>query len=303
MCASGPPASSNINVIFLMLIIVTSLTFLFVAAWVGGILLALTLTGAYLTLILFTAHYVAPEDATGIVYWHYKGRLYWARSIPPRRSTFIIPVLQIVKEIHTRTRVIDIVVEDVLTADRGPIRCHISVMFQVHAYQTVPEFRKELARFGDEQWAMVVRKIGRAALRDAISTLSFDDIIGSNGADMLSQEVQTRLSQYVAPRGIKITGVSVQDRRPAQNIESIIHQHFVARMAGEAMRDRIAPPLETLTSRDGDLRNVLLALLLAGQDLGVNIPNLFISLGNGQSHDTLGQLIQWIIRNKKEANF
>ncbi len=295
MDTRGSPTPQGGNLLFLALIILISLALLLGAAWLGGILLALTLAGALFLLLFYSAHYIAPDDAIGIVYWCYKDRLFYAHAVAPRQSTFIIPFVQKVKEIHTRTRTMDISVDNVLTADKGPIRCRITVIYRVHAHKAHPPYRWELAHFTDEQWGVVVHKAGNAALRSAINALSFKQIFGPHGDELLAGETRARLARYVTPRGIEIIGVIVQDKRPGGNVETIVHEQFMAPIAGEAVLDRLRPVLETLWARDGDLRNILLALLLAGQGLDVNMPNFFVSLGNDQAYEQLWQLLRWYL--------
>ncbi len=290
MAERPPPGSSITNALFLALILITAGLFLIGLTWVALPLFAVMLILA--TIFLALGIYRAPEDAVGIVYSHILGHDYLAGFVRPRGFTYIVPFLQRVKEVHTRTRSVEIHLSDVLTRDQKPVSVRALFLFRVRADRTDEELRHELATFTDERWSFIVYKMGNRALQQAVRSYLFDDLFHPEAYDTLGERARAIVTPYIRPRGIEMMAVSIQDLRPGKGMEESVHKAAGASHKAEALRKLLSILIDAMGGHPYSSRDLLAILLLVALLEQGSLPPLFMSLPEGDDLEKAFRLLQ-----------
>lgn len=145
---------------------------------------------------------------------------------------YVIPVLESVQFIDTRTLVINIPRQKVITRDNVPAEIDSALFFQVSdaekAVASIQDFR-----FGVSQYA-------QAALRDVVGGLSLDDLLSER------EQIQTQIGAIVEAQvrawGMHIDSIRLQDIELPEDLKRMMSRQ------ASAEREKRA----TITKADGD---------------------------------------------------
>ena len=178
---------------------------------------------------------------------------------------YVVPVLESVQFIDTRTLVINIPRQKVITRDNVPAEIDSALFFQVSDAQ------KAVTSIQDFRFA--VSQYAQAALRDVVGGLSLDDLLSER------EQIQTQIGAIVEAQvqewGMHIDSIRLQDIELPEDLKRMMSRQ------ASAEREKRA----TITKADGD-RLAAQSLAAAAQIMAAN--PIALELRTLQSIDGLG---------------
>jgi len=166
----------------------------------------------------------------------------WERSVVLRLGNFqavrgpglfyVIPIIEYVRFIDTRTLVFNVPAQKVITRDNVPAAIDGALFFMVKD----PE--KAVVRIQDFKFAMA--QYSQAALRDVVGGLTLDELLSER------QQIQTRIGEIVEERikdwGLHVDSIRLQDIELPEDLKRVMSRQ------ASAEREKRA----TITKAEGD---------------------------------------------------
>ncbi|PSR17420.1 membrane protease subunit, stomatin/prohibitin [filamentous cyanobacterium CCP3] len=178
---------------------------------------------------------------------------------------YVVPVLESVQFIDTRTLVINIPRQKVITQDNVPAEIDSALFFQVsdalRAVTSIQDFR-----FAMSQYA-------QAALRDVVGGLSLDELLSER--EQIQAQIGTLVEAQVQEWGMHVDSIRLQDIELPEDLKRMMSRQ------ASAEREKRA----TITKADGD-RLAAESLAAAAQIMAAN--PIALELRTLQSIDGLG---------------
>ncbi|MBD1873943.1 SPFH domain-containing protein [Nodosilinea sp. FACHB-131] len=178
---------------------------------------------------------------------------------------YVVPVLESVQFIDTRTLVINIPRQKVITRDNVPAEIDSALFFQVSDAQR--------AVISIQDFRFAVSQYAQAALRDVVGGLSLDDLLSER------EQIQTQIGAIVEAQvqewGMHIDSIRLQDIELPEDLKRMMSRQ------ASAEREKRA----TITKADGD-RLAAQSLAAAAQIMEAN--PIALELRTLQSIDGLG---------------
>ncbi|MFZ4675520.1 MAG: SPFH domain-containing protein [Nodosilinea sp.] len=178
---------------------------------------------------------------------------------------YVVPVLEAVQFIDTRTLVINIPRQKVITRDNVPAEIDSALFFQVSDAQ------KAVTSIQDFRFA--VSQYAQAALRDVVGGLSLDELLSER--EQIQTQIGTIVEAQVQEWGMHIDSIRLQDIELPEDLKRMMSRQ------ASAEREKRA----TITKADGD-RLAAQSLAAAAQIMEAN--PIALELRTLQSIDGLG---------------
>jgi len=199
----------------------------------------------------------------------------WERGVVLRLGNFqavrgpgllyIVPIIEYVRFIDTRTLVVNIPHQKVITRDNVPAEIDGALFFMVK------ESDKAVIRIQDFRFA--IAQYSQAALRDVVGGLTLDELLSER------QQIQTRIGEIVEERikdwGLHVDSIRLQDIELPEDLKRVMSRQ------ASAEREKRA----TITKAEGDK---LAAVNLAAAAGIMKQNELAIQLRTLQTIDGLG---------------
>ncbi|MEB3349087.1 MAG: SPFH domain-containing protein [Cyanobacteriota bacterium] len=145
---------------------------------------------------------------------------------------YVIPVLEAVRFLDTRTLVLNIPQQKVITRDNVPASIDSAVFFRVsdssRAITAIQDYRFAIAQYS------------QAALRDVAGGLSLDELLSER--ERIQEQVQTAVDSQAHQWGISIESIQLQDIELPEDLKRTMSRQ------ASAEREKRA----TITKADGD---------------------------------------------------
>lgn len=145
---------------------------------------------------------------------------------------YVIPVLEAVRFLDTRTLVLNIPQQKVITRDNVPASIDSAVFFRVsdasRAVTAIQDYRFAIAQYS------------QAALRDVVGGLSLDELLSER--ERIQEQVQTAVESQAQQWGISIESIQLQDIELPEDLKRTMSRQ------ASAEREKRA----TITKADGD---------------------------------------------------
>jgi len=178
---------------------------------------------------------------------------------------YVVPVLEAVQFIDTRTLVINIPRQKVITRDNVPAEIDSALFFQVSDAQ------KAVTSIQDFRFA--VSQYAQAALRDVVGGLSLDELLSER--EQIQTQIGTIVEAQVQEWGMHIDSIRLQDIELPEDLKRMMSRQ------ASAEREKRA----TITKADGD-RLAAQSLAAAARIMEAN--PIALELRTLQSIDGLG---------------
>jgi regulator of protease activity HflC (stomatin/prohibitin superfamily) len=178
---------------------------------------------------------------------------------------YVVPVLEAVQFIDTRTLVINIPRQKVITRDNVPAEIDSALFFQVSDAQ------KAVTSIQDFRFA--VSQYAQAALRDVVGGLSLDELLSER--EQIQTQIGTIVEAQVQEWGMHIDSIRLQDIELPEDLKRMMSRQ------ASAEREKRA----TITKADGD-RLAAQSLAAAAEIMEAN--PIALELRTLQSIDGLG---------------
>jgi regulator of protease activity HflC (stomatin/prohibitin superfamily) len=199
----------------------------------------------------------------------------WERGVVLRLGNFqavrgpgllyIIPIIEYVRFIDTRTLVVNIPHQKVITRDNVPAEIDGALFFMVK------DSEKAVIKIQDFRFA--IPQYSQAALRDVVGGLTLDELLSER------QQIQTRIGEIVEERikdwGLHVDSIRLQDIELPEDLKRVMSRQ------ASAEREKRA----TITKAEGDK---LAAVNLAAAAAIMKENTLAIQLRTLQTIDGLG---------------
>jgi regulator of protease activity HflC (stomatin/prohibitin superfamily) len=178
---------------------------------------------------------------------------------------YIIPILEYVRFIDTRTFVVNIPPQKVITRDNVPAEIDGALFFMVK--------NPEKAVISIQDFRFAIAQYSQAALRDVVGGMTLDELLSER------QQIQTRIGENVEERikdwGLHVDSIRLQDIELPEDLKRVMSRQ------ASAEREKRA----TITKAEGDK---LAAVNLAAAAAIMKENNLAIQLRTLQTVDSLG---------------
>ena len=178
---------------------------------------------------------------------------------------FVIPVLEYVRFIDTRTLVVNIPHQKVITRDNVPAAIDSALFFMVR--------NAERAVVSIQDFQFAIAQYAQAALRDVVGGLTLDELLSER------ERIQSQIAELVEGRirtwGLHVQSISLQDIALPEDLERMMSRQ------ASAEREKRA----TITKADGDR---LAAVSLAEAAATMENNPIALELRTLQSIDGLG---------------
>lgn len=145
---------------------------------------------------------------------------------------YVVPVIEAVRFIDTRTLVLNIPRQKVITRDNVPAEIDSALFFQVNDAQ------KAVASIQDFRFA--VSQYAQAALRDVVGGLSLDDLLSER--EQIQDQIGSIVEAQVQEWGMHIDSIRLQDIELPEDLKRMMSRQ------ASAEREKRA----TITKADGD---------------------------------------------------
>lgn len=126
--------------------------------------------------------------------------------------TFVVPVVDSTLLIDMRTQTVDIAQQQAITADNVPVLVHGVIFFQVRdpsaAAVKVENHRRAIAR------------MSAATLRDAVGTLSLDELLSSQ--ERLEQEIARNVEKSSTEWGLHVEAIKLEDIQVPEDLKKMM---------------------------------------------------------------------------------
>ena len=140
---------------------------------------------------------------------------------------FAIPIVHEIREIDTRTAVLEIPRQTNITKDNAPIDIDFLVYMRVDVNQA------HLAVLEVEHYASAVVGLATTTLRAVVGDISLDDVLSQR--DRINELIRTRLDQETGRWGIKVTNVEIREIEPPHDIQEAMTRQMSAERLRRAM--------------------------------------------------------------------
>lgn len=196
----------------------------------GTFLLAcLALLVFILLMVLLSAIKIVPEYERGVVFR--LGRLMDTRG---PGLFFVIPILERMVRVDTRTITMDVPVQEVITIDNVTIKVNAVLYFQV--------INPSNAIVKVMDYIRATMQIAQTTLRSVVGQVELDELLAQR--EKINQKLQQIIDEQTEPWGIKVTIVEIKDVELPQTM-----QRAMAKQA-EAEREKRAKVIHA----DGELQ-------------------------------------------------
>jgi regulator of protease activity HflC (stomatin/prohibitin superfamily) len=145
---------------------------------------------------------------------------------------YVVPVIEAVRFIDTRTLVLNIPRQKVITRDNVPAEIDSALFFQVN------DAEKAVASIQDFRFA--VSQYAQAALRDVVGGLSLDDLLSER--EQIQDQIGSIVEAQVQEWGMHIDSIRLQDIELPEDLKRMMSRQ------ASAEREKRA----TITKADGD---------------------------------------------------
>lgn len=145
---------------------------------------------------------------------------------------YVVPVIEAVQFIDTRTLVINIPRQKVITRDNVPAEIDSALFFQVS------DAKKAVASIQDFRFA--VSQYAQAALRDVVGGLSLDELLSER--EQIQEQIGSIVESQVREWGMHIDSIRLQDIELPEDLKRMMSRQ------ASAEREKRA----TITKADGD---------------------------------------------------
>jgi regulator of protease activity HflC (stomatin/prohibitin superfamily) len=145
---------------------------------------------------------------------------------------YVVPVIESVQFIDTRTLVLNIPRQKVITRDNVPAEIDSALFFQVD------DAKKAVASIQDFRFA--VSQYAQAALRDVVGGLSLDDLLSER--EQIQNQIGAIVEAQVQEWGMHIDAIRLQDIELPEDLKRMMSRQ------ASAEREKRA----TITKADGD---------------------------------------------------
>ncbi len=145
---------------------------------------------------------------------------------------YVVPVIEAVQFIDTRTLVINIPRQKVITRDNVPAEIDSALFFQVN------DAKKAVASIQDFRFA--VSQYAQAALRDVVGGLSLDELLSER--EQIQGQIGSIVESQVREWGMHIDAIRLQDIELPEDLKRMMSRQ------ASAEREKRA----TITKADGD---------------------------------------------------
>jgi regulator of protease activity HflC (stomatin/prohibitin superfamily) len=145
---------------------------------------------------------------------------------------YVVPVFETVQFVDTRTLVLNIPRQKVITLDNVPAEIDSALFFQVR------DAEKAIASIQDFRFA--VSQYAQAALRDVVGGLSLDELLSER--EQIQQQIGAIVEQQVQEWGLHIDGIRLQDIELPEDLKRMMSRQ------ASAEREKRA----TITKAEGD---------------------------------------------------
>jgi len=145
---------------------------------------------------------------------------------------YVVPILETVRFLDTRTQVLNIPSQRVITRDNVPASIDSAVFFRVDdavaAVNSIQDYRFAIAQYS------------QAALRDVVGGLTLDELLSER--ERIQEQVQTAVETQARQWGITIESIQLQDIELPEDLKRVMSRQ------ASAEREKRA----TITKADGD---------------------------------------------------
>jgi len=185
------------------------------------------LVSAFVWGILVSGVRIAAQWERGVIL-----RLGSFQSVRGPGLIYVIPVIEFVRFLDTRTLVFNIPAQKVITKDNVPAEIDGAVFFMIK------DAEKALIQIQDFRFA--IAQYAQAALRDVVGGLTLDELLSER------QQIQTRIGEIVEERirdwGLHVDSIRLQDIELPEDLKRVMSRQ------ASAEREKRA----TITKAEGD---------------------------------------------------
>ena len=146
---------------------------------------------------------------------------------------YVIPVLEAVRFVDTRTLVANVPKQKVITRDNVPAEIDSAIFYLVA--------NPELAVLSVQNYRFAVMQYAQAALRDVVGALSLDELLAER--EQIQSRIRENVESHVKSWGIHIDAIRLQDIELPEMLKQMMSRQ------ASAEREKRA----TLTKAEGDL--------------------------------------------------
>lgn len=126
--------------------------------------------------------------------------------------SFVVPVVDSTLLVDMRTQTVDIAQQQAITADNVPVLVHGVIFFQVRdpssAAVKVENYRRAIAR------------MSAATLRDAVGTLSLDELLSSQ--ERLEEEIARNVEKASTEWGLHVEAIKLEDIQVPEDLKKMM---------------------------------------------------------------------------------
>lgn len=137
------------------------------------------------------------------------GRL---RGVREPGITFVIPVVDSTLLVEMRTQTVDIAQQQAITADNVPVLVHGVIFFQVRD--------PEAAAVKVENYRRAIARMSAATLRDAVGTLSLDELLSSQVR--LETEIARNVEKASGQWGLHVEAIKLEDIQVPEDLKKMM---------------------------------------------------------------------------------
>lgn len=125
---------------------------------------------------------------------------------------FVIPVVDSTLLVEMRTQTVDIAQQQAITADNVPVLVHGVIFFQVRD--------PEAAAVKVENYRRAIARMSAATLRDAVGTLSLDELLSSQ--ERLESEIARNVERSSAEWGLHVEAIKLEDIQVPEDLKKMM---------------------------------------------------------------------------------
>lgn len=137
------------------------------------------------------------------------GRL---RGVREPGVSFVVPVIDSTLLVEMRTQTVDIAQQQAITADNVPVLVHGVIFFQVRDPQA--------AAVKVENYRRAIARMSAATLRDAVGTLSLDELLSSQ--ERLESEIARNVEKSSAQWGLHVEAIKLEDIQVPEDLKKMM---------------------------------------------------------------------------------
>ncbi len=145
---------------------------------------------------------------------------------------FILPFLDELRMVDTRTLTMDIPKQQVITKDNVPVSLNAVLYFEVE--------NPEAAVIKVQNYAYAISQYAQAALRDVVGGMTFDEILAER--EQIGKAIEQIVEKESKEWGLKVKGIRIQDIDVPEELKKMMSRQ------ASAEREKRA----TITKAEGD---------------------------------------------------